>query len=289
MPRPGCANPSRHDLPMPISTPPKSLLAACLLVSAQASADWRLVWGDEFEYEGPPDEEKWNIENWPPRRVNNELQSYTDGPENVRVEDGTLVIEAHGDPDEEGVFTSARIHSQSMGASTYGRFEARIRFPDARGTWSAFWLMPTDPSLYGWNEEEGWYWPNCGEIDIVEHVGYEPEVVHASVHSKGAYFKNGNQRTDQIAIPDAADGYHLYAVEWFEDSMEFFVDDLSFFRVDNDGQGWEWWPFDHEFYVILNLAVGGSWGGRQGVDVDAFPQRMLVDYVRISEYEEPIE
>jgi len=262
------------------------LLLCCPLFAPVALADWHVVWSDEFDYVGPPDATKWNVENWPPRRVNNELQSYTDDPENVWVENGRLVIEAQVDPDDDSLFTSARINSRGMGASTYGRFEARIRFPDARGTWSAFWLMPSDPSLYGWNQDEGWYWPNCGEIDIVEQVGFEPEIVHASVHSKAAYFKNGNQRTDQVEIADAADVYHRYAVEWLEDSMEFFVDDESFFRVENNGEGWEWWPFDQEFYVILNLAVGGSWGGREGIDLDALPQRMLVDYVRISEYSE---
>lgn len=258
-----------------------NLLIASLLFAATADAEWTLIWSDEFDYQGTPDPAKWNIREWPPGRVNGELQAYTDRRKNLRVERGHLVIEAHADP--EHAFTSARIDSRGKRAMTYGRIEARIRFPAARGTWAAFWMMPSDASRFGRNEEEGWYWPNSGEIDIAEHVGFRPDAVHAAVHSKAAYFKQGNHRRDLAELPGGADLFRVYAVEWFEDRMEFFVDDRAYFEVENKGRGWEWWPFNHDFHVILNLAVGGSWGGRKGVDRDAFPQKMLVDYVRVFE------
>ncbi|NEV65415.1 glycoside hydrolase family 16 protein, partial [Thiorhodococcus minor] len=153
---------------MPFSRFSIPLLATLLLASATTvDAEWRVLWRDEFGYTGPPDPDKWNVAKWPPGRVNDELQAYTQRPRNLRVEDGKLVIETHFDPDAQPRFSSGRISSKGKGFSTYGRFEARIRFPSARGTWSAFWLMPEDPSVYGLNKKEGWYWPNCGEIDIV--------------------------------------------------------------------------------------------------------------------------
>ncbi|MDA3893917.1 MAG: family 16 glycosylhydrolase [Salinivirgaceae bacterium] len=264
----------------------KNLTFTLFLVFAlffNVSAQWKLKWSDEFNYSGTPDASKWNVDIWDPGNVNNEWQAYTNRSENLRVENGNLVIEARRDWGNGFEYTSGRINSGYKGFTTYGRIEARIKLPGGWGTWPAFWMMPNDPSTYGWNDDENWYWPNCGEIDIMEEVGYDQNTIHGSVHSKAAYFKLGTQRTGHTTTSDVTANYHVFAIEWFEDHIDWFVDDNKYYTVYNDGLGWEWWPFNYDFHVILNLAVGGDWGGAQGVDPNIWPRQMLVDYVRIYE------
>ncbi len=260
-----------------------SLLLVCMALF-NVNAQWTLKWSDEFNYTGAPDASKWNVDVWAPGQVNNEWQAYTNRSENLRVENGNLVIEARHDWGNGYEYTSARINSANKGYTTYGRIEARIKLPGGWGTWPAFWMMPNDPSKYGWNDENGWYWPNCGEIDIMEEVGYDQNNIHGSCHSKAAYFKVGNQRTSTTYVGDCTSAYHVYALEWFPDHMDYYVDNTKYFTVNNDGLGWEWWPFNYDFHCILNLAVGGDWGGAQGVDPNIWPRQMLVDYVRIYDY-----
>ena len=243
-----------------------------------AGPGWKLVWSDEFDHDGLPDPAKWaydvGVENngW----GNHELQFYTKSrPENARVEQGHLVIEARREPWQGRAYTSARLVTKDKADWTHGRFEIRARLPLGRGTWPAIWMLPTI-----WNLGNG-DWPDNGEIDIMEHVGYDPGVIHASTHSQKNQWRNKNQRTAILAVPDAGTAFHTYALEWDAEEIRIFVDEQHYFTSRKDGGDWTSWPFTRNFYLVLNLAVGGDWGGAKGVDDTVFPRRMEVDYVRV--------
>jgi hypothetical protein len=222
----------------------------------------RLVWSDEFD--GPTiDERKWAYEVQRPGWVNRELQNYTyRRQENARIENGHLVIED----------SSARLKTQGKASWRYGRVEARVQVPGGWGTWPAFWMMPDDFSRG---------WPACGEIDVLEHVGHDSNRVHATLHSAAYNWQRPEQRTASTFVNGATSGFHIYALEWRADRIEMFVDGNRYFSMQNPNRGNDHWPFDKNFYVILNLAIGGDWGGARGVDPNIWPQRMLVDYVRV--------
>ena len=233
---------------------------------------WRLVWRDEFDGPGV-DESKWNYEVKGPGWVNQELQNYTHRRwENARVENGHLVIEARRDWFQGHEYSSARLKTHGKASWRYGRVEARIRVPTGHGTWAAFWLMPDNCSRG---------WPACGEIDILEHVGYEPNIIHATTHSAAYNWMSSSQRTAWTHVPGAIDGFHVYSMEWTPERIDVFVDGRHYYASTNPHWGDDWWPFDKNFHVILNLAVGGNWGGARGVDPNIWPRRMLVDYVRV--------
>lgn len=237
---------------------------------------WTLVWKDEFDYEGPPSPDKWSYDVGGSGWGNNELQYYTENrAENARVAQGMLTIEARKEAYSGKKYTSARILTTAKGDWLYGRVEVRAKLPEGRGTWPAIWMLPTD-WVYGG-------WPNSGEIDIMEHVGYDPGVIHGSTHSLKYYFKIGTQKTSTVKIPTAMTDFHTYAIEWYPDRIDFFVDSLKYFTSFNDSTGWEAWPFNRRFHLILNIAVGGDWGGAKGVDDGMFakPVEMVVDYVRV--------
>ena len=238
----------------------------------------KLVWSDEFATPGLPDSTKWAYDVGGTGWGNQELQYYTKTRrENARVEGGNLVIEARKETlVAANAYTSARLVSRGKGGSqTYGRFEIRAKIPAGRGTWPAIWMLP-DQNLYGNHK-----WPDNGEIDIMEHVGYDPGVVHASTHCKSYYFRTNNQKTGVTLVPDAATAFHVYAVEWTPETITAEIDGQLYFAARNEGTGWQAWPWDKPFHVLLNIAVGGEWGGQKGIDEAAFPQQMLVDYVRI--------
>ena len=272
------------------------LLAALLLITPAAACQdapslagpalepegtWQLVWSDEFDYEGLPDSTKWGYDVGGDGWGNNELQYYTERRlENARVEDGHLVIEARKEPYEGRDYTSARLVTRDKGEWTYGRFEARAKLPSGRGTWPAIWMLAAE-TTYG-----AQYWPDNGEIDIMEHVGFDPGVVHASVHTRAYHHSIGTHKTGTIQVPSADEAFHVYAVEWTSEAIRAFVDGEPYFtfeneRLANDSAGYEAWPFDQPFFLLLNIAVGGNWGGMEGVDPDVWPQRMEVDYVRV--------
>ncbi|MBC7533852.1 MAG: glycoside hydrolase family 16 protein [Oligoflexus sp.] len=232
---------------------------------------WNLEWSDEFDGR-ELDETKWQNEVWRPYAFNDELQSYTDHrKENIRVEGGHLVIEARKDGFGGSDYSSGRINSKV--GWTYGRMEARIKLPAGRGTWPAFWMLPTD--LKG-------KWPDTGEIDIMEHVGHDPNVIVATLHSTDSNFKKeGPKASKTTKVAGAIDDYHDYAVEWYPDHFDFFADGNKYYTFKNPGNGNNGWPFDKEFHFVLNVAVGGNWGGQKGLDNSAFPAQMLVDYVRV--------
>ena len=245
----------------------------------QPSGAWRTVWADEFDGDGLPDPSKWSYETGGHGWGNNELQFYTGSrPENARVQGGVLIVEARREPREGKAYTSARLNSRQ--GWTYGRIEARAKLPRGRGTWPAIWMLPMRGS-YG-----GGGWPDNGEIDIMEHVGFDPEVVHASVHTRAYNHVDRTQRTARVTVPGAQDEFHVYAVEWTADEIRAYVDDRMYFTFRNERPGnpqadWRQWPFDRDFRILLNVAVGGNWGGQKGVDETIWPQRMEIDYVRV--------
>jgi len=238
---------------------------------------WTQVWGDEFD---TPDLDttKWTHETGGHGWGNQELQYYTDRPENSRVEDGRLVIEARREAYEGREYTSARLNSTETWAN--GRFEIRAKLPPGRGTWPALWMLAEEES-YG-----DAYWPDNGEIDIMEHVGYNPGVVYAYVHTDAYNHIDNTQRGDSISVPTAVDDFHVYALEWTRKEIRAYVNDTHYFTFPNerrtsDAANYRQWPFDRPFFLLMNIAVGGTWGGRRGVDADVFPRQMEIDYVRV--------
>lgn len=250
---------------------------------------WQLTWADEFD-DRDLDSRKWTAEEWPARKVNDEDQAYTARRKNLRLADGRLIIEAHREDYANAEYTSARIHSAGNGDFLYGRFEVRAQLPRGKGSWPAIWMLPSDPFRYASQCNEGeWQgnagcdaWPNSGEIDIMEHVGYQMGHVHSTVHNKAYYWVTWEQRKGRILLDDVDRAFHVYALEWTPERIDAYVDDTLYFSYVNEQRGWQSWPYDHPFHLVLNLAVGGMWGrAGGGIDASVFPQRLLVDYVRV--------
>ena len=271
-----------------------ALVAAVCAASCALGAEkpgWRLVWSDEFDYEGAPDPKKWNYEVGFVR--NNELQYYTnDRRENARVEKGMLVIEGrkerfknpsyepnakgHGNKSKEfAEYTSASLTTYGLANWTYGRVEVRAKLPTGRGTWPAIWMLGASRGKVSW--------PKCGEIDIMENVGFDPDGIHTTIHTQAYNHTKGTQKGHRTTVKRPFDDFHVYAMEWTEKEIAFFVDDQKVFTFQNDGKGEDAWPFDKPEYLLLNLAIGGAWGGAKGVDESIFPQKYLVDYARVYE------
>ncbi len=240
---------------------------------------WELVWSDEFDGEGLPDSSKWayNIGDW--GWGNNEPQYYTDGRiENARQENGTLIIEAH--QNEVGpAWTSARLTTQGRHAFKYGKVEFRAKVPPGRGTWAAGWLL-------GEAYRDEISWPYCGEIDVLECVGYEINdttgkgLNHATCHTRAYYFKQGNQIGSEIELDSMYQQFHNYTIEWHPDRIEAYLDGEYYFTYDKNENELEW-PFDKPQNIIVNLAVGGGWGGAQGIDTSWKSHQYILDYVRV--------
>ena len=256
------------------------------------TSTWELVWSDEFDGE-QLDNAKWSPNIWAPRKVNDEDQAYTPRQKNLRIENGNLVIEARKEDYEGGTYTSGRVHTDGKGDFLYGRFEVRAQLPRGQGTWPAIWMLPSDPYRYATTCEEGedWQgsdtcdaWPNSGEIDIMEHVGYQMGHIHGTVHNEAYYWLKWEQRKGRILLDDVDTAYHVYSLEWTPERIDAFVDDSHYFTYVNENNGWQTWPYDQPFHIILNIAVGGAWGRAGGpIDDTIFPQQMLVDYVRVYE------
>lgn len=239
-----------------------------------------LIWSDEFEGVGLPDGGKWFYDEGGDGWGNNEEQYYTsERLENARVEGGVLIIEARKDGwplssrQKTHAYTSARLVSKGRGDLLYGRVEVRAKVPEGRGTWPAIWMLPTGNAYGGW--------PRSGEIDIMEHVGFAMGTVHGSLHTLNYNWASGGNPTGSVAVPEAHTQFHTYSIDWTPEAIRFAVDGEVYFSADRISENWEDWPFDQPFHVILNVAVGGFWGGQQGVDPDIWPQRMEVDYVRL--------
>jgi len=241
--------------------------------------EYKLVWSDEFDYNGFPNETKWSyiVGDGCPRLCgwgNNELQYYTDRKiKNARVSQGKLVIEAHKESVGSRAYTSARLVSKSKGDWTYGKIEIKAKNPSGKGTWPAIWMLPTE------NEYGGW--PRSGEIDIMEHVGYEPDKIHGTVHTLSYNHMHGTQKGGEKRILDSESAFHTYSIIWTEDKIDFLIDDEVYFSFENDNSDSDAWPFDQKFHLVMNIAVGGNWGGKMGIDENIWPQKMEVDYVRV--------
>lgn len=239
--------------------------------------EWRFApepaWQDEFDGSGKPDPAKWGYDLGGDGWGNNELQSYTDSADNAFVRDGLLHIVARRQAHGGRAYTSTRLVSKGKGDFLYGRIEARAKLPSGRGTWPAIWMLPTDWAYGGW--------PDSGEIDIMEHVGFDAERVHVSVHTEAYNHVIGTQKTATRVIEGATTQFHVYRVDWTPDWIRGYVDDVPMFAFENEGSGPEAWPFDRPFHLLLNVAVGGNWGGKQGVDESVFPATLQVDYVRV--------
>jgi beta-glucanase (GH16 family) len=271
----------------------KPLLNALLVRSRDVDTrDWKQVWGDEFDYAGPPDPKKWNIEVWDARRVNDEDQAYTNRPKNVRVADGRLYLEAHRERHGDAAYTSGRIQSRGKGDWLYGRVDVRARLPGGQGTWPALWMLPSDPFRYATRcapDPEDWQgvadcdaWPNSGEIDIMEHVGYDMSRLHGTVHNKAYYSGNHQQRKGSVEVAGLDQDFHVYSLEWNPELIRIYYDGIPYFSYRNEGEGWENWPYDHPYHLIMNLAIGGHWGRAGGpIDDSMFPVSLAVDYVRV--------
>ena len=243
------------------------------------SGEWKLVWSDEFNEGVLPDEKKWGYDagDGCPNNCgwgNNELQYYTaNRKENARIENGQLIIEAHREMMGTKEYTSARMVSKQKGDWMYGKIVASAKLPKGLGVWPAFWMLPT-AWVYGG-------WPASGEIDVMEHVGYMPDSIFGSIHTKRFNHVIGTQVTKGMYSSTLSDAFHEYAVEWSPDKIDFYFDGQLYQTFANQKEGPDAWPFDQPFHIILNMAVGGNWGGHKGVDTSIWPQRYYVDYVRV--------
>ncbi len=239
-----------------------------------------LVWQDEFDIDGTPNSELWiydigtGVEIFgQPGWGNNELQYYTNRPENIKVENGMLEITAIKESYEGSGYTSAKILTKGLFERTYGRYEAKIKLPWGQSIWPAFWLLGDDS-----NGEVSW--PQIGEIDIMEYRGQEPTKVHGTIHGPG--YSGGQGVTDSYSLSnDRFDaGFHVFAIEWGPDFIDFYVDETRYNRITPSDANGEWVYNDNKFYIILNVAVGGWFAGNPNSST-TFPQTMYVDYVRV--------
>lgn len=249
-------------------------------IPQQAGAQtWKLVWADEFDKNGLPDTTRWNYDTrgnsygW----GNNEAQWYTVArPENARIENGILIITAIKEPTQGKNYSSARLTTKNKGDWKYGKIEVKAKLPTGNGTWPAIWMLPTESKYGGW--------PKCGEIDIMEHVGFDPDTVFSTVHTGKFNHMIGTQVGKRTGLPTATTEFHVYTTEWDENEIRSYVDGRHYFTFKNNGQDFESWPFDQPFHLILNLAIGGGLGGKKGIDDSTFPHTFEIDHVRIYQH-----
>ena len=246
------------------------------------TSGYTLAWSDEFSSANgsAPDSTKWTYDLGGGGWGNQELESYTSRTRNVQIQNGNLVITALQEnyTGTDGIarnYTSARLKTQNLFTQAYGRFEARIKIPKGQGIWPAFWMLGNDISQNGW--------PKCGEIDIMENIGRESGIVHGSLHGPSSVAHTSDS-TSTVSLPPGksySDDFHIYAVEWEPGTVRFYVDSdnyATFTKAQWSGGGQ--WVFDHPFFMIMNVAVGGVWPGSPDASTQ-FPQQMLVDYVRV--------
>jgi len=247
------------------------LFSLCFTSTAQQTR--KLVWSDEFNYKDLPDPKKWNYDTGGHGWGNNELQYYTyQQQKNARVENGHLIIEALKENIGKNTYSSARLVTKGKGDWTYGKLEIRAKIPDGLGTWPAIWMLASTKPLK---------WPDDGEIDIMEHVGYDQGVLHGTIHTKKYNHMIGTQKAGIITVKDISQAFHTYQLEWDAETIKIGMDNNYYFTYKNEHSDKTAWPFDQPFHLLLNLAVGGNWGGAKGVDEKVFPKRMEIDFVRV--------
>ncbi|MFZ2488980.1 MAG: glycoside hydrolase family 16 protein [Anaerolineae bacterium] len=247
-------------IPTPIPTP------------AVAREGWALVWNDEFDGDGL-NHSNWTFDLGGGGWGNGEAQVYTDLAENVRVQDGLLVIEARKETNATGgfQFTSARLKTQGLKTFQYGRIEARLKVPAGAGIWPAFWMLGSNIDQVGW--------PDCGEIDIMEYVGRDPNLIMGTLHGPGYSGALGLTSRSLQDYP-IADDFHTYAIEWDQNQISWFYDDVEYHTLTREDVGNDRWVFDQPFFLILNLALGGTLGGFISPET-VFPAQVYADYVRV--------
>jgi len=254
---------------------------------------YKLVWSDEFDYSGRPDSNKWAFEYGFVR--NNEKQYYTDSLKNVRVENGYLIIEAHKEKianvkfgseefsnkpwlqyiagTDTAEYTSGSIMTQGLAEWTYGFIEVSAKLPQGVGLWPAIWMLGTNRAEVGW--------PRCGEIDIMEHVGFNKDSIFGTIHTGAYNHTKGTQKGKKVYIDDPYNKFHLFSLEWTPEKMDFLLDGQVYNHIENENKTTDEWPFDQDFFLKLNVAIGGGLGGRHGIDDSVFPQKMVIDYIRV--------
>jgi beta-glucanase (GH16 family) len=238
---------------------------------------YKLLWEDNFDKDGKPSDSIWNLETGGYGFGNNEFQYYTEQSKNAFIQNGILNIVSYKETYENRGYTSAKLTTKNKKSIKYGKIEVSAKIPEGFGTWPAIWLLGNNMKEVGW--------PLCGEIDMMEHVGRNPNHIHFSLHTKTFNFHQKNQRTEVVEVPDLFNGFHEYAIEWTENDITFFLDQKqyqTFSKKPNDTSAE--WPFNQGFYLILNLAIGGNWGG--AVDDSIFPSTMQFKYVRVYERSE---
>lgn len=233
--------------------------------TARAQNGWTLIWSDEFNG-NELDRSKWGVHQAEPGWINAELQKYVDRRENVRVENGHLVLEARRDWFGGAEYTSGRIHTERHASWREVRVEARIQFPSGLGTWPSIFMLPDD-------QTEGW--PKMGEFDIAEYVGWDHEIIRSVLHSQAEH------PVATFHVPGMTSQYKTYVMEWFPDHFDTYVEGQKINTFWNWNTGTDQWPFNKNYHIILNFAVGGHFGGMHGVDPNIWPRQMLVDYVRV--------
>ncbi len=248
----------------------------------RSTLTYELVWAEEFDYEGRPDSTKWRYDTGGSGWGNHELQYYTPG-DNALVKDGILTIEAKIEKKGGRDYTSCRLVTRNVGDWLYCKVEARAKLPSGRGTWPAIWMLPTDWA-YG-------AWPTSGEVDIMEHVGYNPNWIVQSIHVDK--YHAGQARNKSIRVPGVMEEFHTYGVEWLPDRIIFSIDGnetWTYRPLDmTEHPTKEIWPFDRRMHILVNLAFGGDWGGAQGIDESCLPARFEVDYIRVYQSPEILE
>ncbi len=230
---------------------------------------WKLVWSDEFNKDGLLDPSKWDYETGMVR--NSEAQFYTRARrENARIQNGHLIIEGRKEDYQGAKYTAASVITHGKFTFQYGRLEVSAKLPKALGTWPAIWMMGEDIDKVGW--------PRCAEIDVMEHVAHDPGTIYATIHQINDAHDHWS-KGDKTKLADYGDRFHVYAVEWLPTGLKFFVDDKMTFEFPYKGPST--WTFDKPMYLLINLAIGGNWGGQKGIDAGAFPCQYEIDYVRV--------
>jgi beta-glucanase (GH16 family) len=231
---------------------------------------YRLIWQDEFD-DPQLDRSKWNPDIGYTGESNAELEIYTDRRDNLRLESSLLIIEARAETYQGYHYTSARLKTQGLYSCTYGRVEARIKIPFGKGLWPAFWMLGDDVATVGW--------PECGEIDIMENIGKMPAAVRGTLHGPGYCRDDGIYADYTLAAGRFADDFHIYTLDWEPGRLRWYVDGNEYHTLTPDDVPGRW-VFDHPFFILLNVAVGGFWPGYPD-ETTIMPQLMYVDYVRV--------
>lgn len=259
--------------------PVMALLPFLPLLAAQTSG-MKLVFEQTFLHGSARLTDNWRFDDGPV--YNDEKEKYASGfGPNCSIKDGKLIITGRND---NGHYTSTRI--QSKKAWKYGYFECRARLPKGRGTWPAFWLL--GDSLRKTKAQGNVGWPRCGEIDVMEQVGADPDKIHCSLHSGTVNWMRKEQRTFTITIPKVTEEFHSYGLDWTPKHLDFYIDGkrVGGFEKPKNAD-FDNWPFDNPFYMIINLAIGGTWGGAQGIDPAIFPCNYEIEYVRVYQAKGP--